>query len=434
VAGTQLPTNLAAIGALGVDTIDLGGAAVVDASIDAASAAAMIAAGLQFASADNITLSVAGTQLPTNLAAIGALGVDTIDLGGAAVVDATIDAASAAAMIAAGLQFASADNITLSVAGTQLPTNLAAIGALGVDTIDLGSAAVVDATIDQATADAMIAAGLEFASSDSITLLVAGTELPTSMTTLHDLHVDQIVYTGTGTMPDIADDNSNRLLSTVAVAEFDNFRSVAVDASEWVEAVVEAVSVELPSTDVILPVDADDAFGDLIRLLSANSVEDLSLPTGNEVTVDDSLAAVLAEAGMLEILPATQLQLDATGSGQVVDTSLATMARLGVDQVQLGDQGDAPVYVDLGLQSGTATGAELLALFNALDVDDDRATPLFVGATNVALVIDQGTAELIRDTAGASTRSGALASPKLPCSTPLTASTRRSAPLRSRSS
>jgi len=168
-----------------------------------------------------------------------------------------------------------------------------------------------------------------------------------------------------------------------------------------VEAVVEAVSVELPSTDVILPVDADDAFGDLIRLLSANSVEDLSLPTGNEVTVDDSLAAVLAEAGMLEILPATQLQLDATGSGQVVDTSLATMARLGVDQVQLGDQGDAPVYVDLGIQSGTATGADLLALFNALDVDDDRATPLFVGATNVALVIDQGTAELIRDTAGA---------------------------------
>jgi hypothetical protein len=110
---------------------------------------------------------------------------------------------------------------------------------------------------------------------------------------------------------------------------------------------------------------------------------------------------VLYEAGMLEILPATRLQLDATRSGQVVDTTLAAMAGLGVDQVQLDDQGDAPVYVDLGIQSGTATGAELLDLFNALDVDHDRATPLFVGATNVALVIDQGAAELIRDTAGA---------------------------------
>jgi len=191
------------------------------------------------------------------------------------------------------------------------------------------------------------------------------------------------------------------LFSAAAVLEFDNFLSVSGGVPDVGGVVSATMSLELPSTDVMLPADADDAFGALIRLLSTGSVEEIHLPTGNQITVEDSLAAVLSEAGMLEILPATRLQLDATRSGQVVDTSLAAMADLGIDQVQLDDQGDAPVYVDLGIQSGNVTGAELLDLFNALDVDHDRATPLFVGATNVALVIDQGMAELIRDTAGA---------------------------------
>jgi hypothetical protein len=304
----------------------------------------MIAAGLNFAAADNITLSVAGTQLPTNLAALGALGVDTIDLDGAAAADKTIDATAAAAMIAAGLNFAAADNITLSVAGTQLPTNLAALGALGVD---------------------------------------------------------QIVYTDIGITLDVTNDDGVNTFSAAAVYEFGNFDSVAGVPPDAAEAAAATMSFEPPSTEVILPDDADDAFGALIRLLSAGAVEEMHLPTGKQFTVEDSLAAVLSEAGMLEILPATRLQLDATGSGQVVDTSLAAMASLGIDQVQLDDQGEARVYVDLGIQSGTATGAELLELFNALDVDHDRATPLFVGATNVALVLDQGAAELIRETAGA---------------------------------
>ena len=77
------------------------------------------------------------------------------------------------------------------------------------------------------------------------------------------------------------------------------------------------------------------------------------------------------------------------------------MARLGVDQVVLADQGQAPVYVDLGIEHGHATSAELLALFRSLDADSDATTPLFVGAANVALVVDQETADLIKATDGA---------------------------------
>jgi hypothetical protein len=247
----------------------------------------------------------------------------------------------------------------------------------------------------------MIAAGLNFASADNITLSVAGTHLPTNLAAIGALGVDQIAYTDTGITLDVTNDDGPNLFSAAAVLEFDNFLSVSGGVPDVGGVVSATMSLELPSTDVMLPADADDAFGALIRLLSTGSVEEIHLPTGNQITVEDSLAAVLSEAGMLEILPATRLQLDATRSGQVVDTSLAAMADLGIDQVQLDDQGDAPVYVDLGIQSGNVTGAELLDLFNALDVDHDRATPLFVGATNVALVIDQGMAELIRDTAGA---------------------------------
>ena len=265
------------------------------------------------------------------------------------------------------------------MAGTHLPTNLTALGALGVDVIDLGGTANVSATIDDATAATMIAAGLHFAAADNITLSVAGTHLPTSLSTLHALHVDQVSNIETG----ISIDVENALAA--ATSALAPTGTIETDAA----------------TGIHVPADVDEGFATLFRLLSEGALADQPISIENPITVDDSVAAVLAEAGMLEILAATALVLDATASGKVVDTSLAQMANLGVDQVQLAAADEAPVYVDLGVVSDDVTGAQLLALFQALDGDHDRSTPLFVGATNVALVVDEGGAQLIRDTSGA---------------------------------
>jgi hypothetical protein len=84
------------------------------------------------------------------------------------------------------------------------------------------------------------------------------------------------------------------------------------------------------------------------------------------------------------------------------------MARLGVDQVVLADQGAASVYVNLGIEHGHSTSEEILSLFRTLDADSNTSTPLFVGATNVALVVDQETADLIKATDGAMAAIGHL--------------------------
>ena len=246
----------------------------------------------------------------------------------------------------------------------------------------------------------MIAAGLTFDADDNITLSVAGTQLPTSMTTLHALNADEVYFSETDeTIPVNVDYGP----SFGMLSAFSSFDLESIDGAFGPEGGVGAADdglAQLFGTEIPLP-ESEETFGKLVQLLSNAAVEDLENSSGNLVAVEDALAAALAEAGMLEILPAVELQLDATRSGQFVDTTLTAMAGLGVDRVYVADYGETPVYVDLGVDSASATGDALLQLFNALDSDHDASAPLFVGATNVSLVVDQTTADLLKDTAGA---------------------------------
>jgi hypothetical protein len=305
-------------------------------------------------------------------------------------------------MVAAGLEFAEGDTITLNVTGTTLSTSISALGAIGVDVIDFAQDTDTSAHITLADATSMIDAGIAYASGDTITLNVAGTTLSTSMSSLAAIGVDEVYYEGTGDTVDVTDESILRsFLSAMpdmasvegtGAGDFVLNNNSAPDGSD----LIDLLSAEFGSA-----VTTDDVYGDLIRTLTGADVSLISLQTTNHIEVDDSLAAALVEAGILEALPATKLEIDATASANVVDTSLAAMARLGVDQVVLADQGAAPVYVDLGIEQGLPTGAELLALFSTLDADNDTTTPLFVGATHVALVVDQETADLIKATDGA---------------------------------
>jgi len=247
----------------------------------------------------------------------------------------------------------------------------------------------------------MVAAGLEFADGDTITLNVTGTALSTSISSLGDIGVDHVYYEDTGETVGTASDSTVAAMSMmppvasvedVGAGGFIFNNTSAPDGSDL---------IDLLSAEFGVSESADDVYGNLIQTLTGADVSLISLQTTNQIEVDDALAAALVEAGILEALPATKLEIDATASADVVDTSLAAMARLGVDQVVLADQGQAPVYVDLGIEHGHATSAELLALFRSLDADSDATTPLFVGAANVALVVDQETADLIKATDGA---------------------------------
>jgi hypothetical protein len=78
------------------------------------------------------------------------------------------------------------------------------------------------------------------------------------------------------------------------------------------------------------------------------------------------------------------------------------MSNLGVDLVKLANLGsNTPVYIDLGIENGAITEAKLTELLSLLDGDSNPATGIFSGSSNVGLVVDQATAEVIANTTGA---------------------------------
>jgi opacity protein-like surface antigen len=397
----------------GVEHIDIGGADHIEAlSISGDQAAALIGAGLDFAASDNITLNAAGTHLSTSLSALASLGVDAIDANGAGHLELAAGGLGGLAgkdlpsFILPGQDDASLD-VTLDIAPGELEAagDLGALAshlaALGVDHLDIGGSGTVgSATLSEAQAAALIGAGLDFAASDNITLNAAGTHLSTSLSALNHLGVDHIEHASELSVEDV-----QAQLDQLSLGSFftpDHFTEQD-DALLIVDN--DSVSVN-DDLGYLLGIDflggdtqADD-FGRLIHALQRAGVEEIDIQATNHVEVDDQLAAALIEAGMLEALPATNLEIDATASS-IVETSLAAMAQLGVDQVRLSGAVDTPVYVDLGIEHGATSSADLLKLFEILDADHDASTPLFVGATNVALVVDTATADVIRDTAGA---------------------------------
>ena len=400
--------HAAAIAAAGVDHLDIGGAGSIDAAtISDAQASALVAAGLDFAGADTITVSAgaAGTHVSTSLSSLMALGVDAvapalgqthlnIDLGGAGGLN-TLDAGHLPTFITDGHSDASLD-VTLNVSasdlvGVDMSTLAGQLAAAGIDHLDIGGSAYAGAaSITDIQSSALVAAGLDFAPNDEITVGAAGTHMATSLRSVEHLAVD--------TPTDLAVSDK--------VATFASEHSASL-----LDGVLDITDADLRQggdighllgIDLLSGVAQPDLYGQLIQALQDNGVSQILIDATATVTIDDALMASLTDAGMLEVLPVTELVLDATHSGNVVATSLVDMSKLGVDLVELtAPADDKPVYVDLGIVDGKISEAELNDLLRVLDSDNNAKTALFNGASHVALVVDQSTAEVITNTDGA---------------------------------
>ena len=400
--------HAAAIAAAGVDHLDIGGAGSIDAAtISDAQASALVAAGLDFAGADTITVSAgaAGTHVSTSLSSLMALGVDAvapaagqthlnIDLGGAGGLN-TLDAGHLPTFITDGHSDASLD-VTLNVSasdlvGVDMSTLAGQLAAAGIDHLDIGGSAYAGAaSITDIQSSALVAAGLDFAPNDEITVGAAGTHMATSLRSVEHLAVD--------TPADLAVSDK--------VATFASEHSASL-----LDGVLDITDADLRQggdighllgIDLLSGVAQPDLYGQLIQALQDNGVSQILIDATATVTIDDALMASLTDAGMLEVLPVTELVLDATHSGNVVATSLVDMSKLGVDLVELtAPADDKPVYVDFGIVDGKISEAELNDLLRVLDSDNNAKTALFNGASHVALVVDQSTAEVITNTDGA---------------------------------
>ncbi|WP_151447293.1 beta strand repeat-containing protein [Lacisediminimonas profundi] len=437
---THLSTTLKDLQKLGVDHVSLAGAA--DLAVDLGHGDLGVGGLPTFDAGLNVTLNADASQMSellgmANAGALNASNIDSIQLHGSAADFLGLDAGD--------LATAGVDGFTLDVTANDLAAlnvgSLPTVGDVTVDKIDVagfnGSA-----HIDMDTAQALVDAGISFEGLDHISLDVAagaaGTQLATNFDDLNKLGVDHVNYKVDEFAPAIDANDlpmfDQRLDVTLDAplpgtmdAAFGNallahgIDQVAIN--EDVAALFDegggnglgdllaalgsftgtGIDLELQLQGGATPADANlDAelfgalsgfaapgnYGDLINALTNSGVSDLVVETGS-VQVTDGLLNALSDAGMLQALPATNMVLDATASGDRLFTSLRELADLDVDHVNASASGN--LYIDLGeLGDGNAL-AEVKELLTHLDAD------MFTGATTPTLVMDSKMAEALSD-------------------------------------
>lgn len=451
--GTHLSTSLKGLADLHVDTVMLTGtsqAVIIDAgaSLSTLSTEALphfIASG--GANAD-VTLNIAGGSIDqtTDVASIAhtlsGLGVDHIGVSGTDGLTVTAD--QAMAFHDAGIDFAQSANITLDLTADQLAalviTDPVAIHDMGVDHLNV--AGVV--SLSDSDASALVAAGIDFAASDTVQVHAAGTHLSSSLSDLQALHVDTIsvasgttdfhVYGGDlstvvpGSLPqfDTTDPDLNvilhidrtqlwdleRLGSSLSTAGIDHFGldqpldSYDAATQAYMTQITHETGIsfvydpQAPTAAEAYSGFAQDAVhpdnGLVQSIVSAfEQLEDHG--HGGQVIVQDDVIPALAESGALRAYTADTLVVDGQHSGDLLLTTLKDIADLGVDHVVVSPT-PGPAYVDIGKFTGDEL-SQVKSLFAELDANV-TGTKIFEGNAKIALVVDEDVAHALSQVNG----------------------------------
>ena len=381
--------------------------------------------------------SLKGVTANLGLSDLSDLGVDLIDIGGDEVATLHIGAGDATAVAAESLEFAANDHIVLDLgvdttvdyAGglnravqTATGLNLTDLRDLGIDTIDIAGKDVADAHINVADAEAMGAAGLTFAATDTISLDVTADELGGSGTYLGgDMSLDEALETATGlTLADLKElgvdfidiggsgnaatlhllesDEEAWVKSGLTLGEGDKFifdldpltggsapsTADAKTASSMVEVDNGVSATEQQDTDFVLG--EDQSLQDLLVALGDSGVvsdemsdsQDLPVPVAvgaeADIAVSDSTVSTLLDAGMLSVDTASTIEVDT--DAEHMSTSLLQLVDIGTDKVVTSQD---KVFVDLGEVTDLDQLSELLSSL-VEDSSDSNFSTLFVQA------------------------------------------------------
>jgi hypothetical protein len=441
VDGTHLSTSLKGLQDLHVDSVAAKNVGFVSIDAGSGPLSADNLPSFTIAQSDaalDVTLNVNDGVLPGttdifHLApALGAAGIDHIGVSGDG--HLTLSAEQALDFVHSGVDFASAADITVSLTAANLPAAIGHAGelsALNVDHLDVSGHVVLDDT----QAATLIGDGLDFATADDITVQAHGTHLSTSLGGLQALHVDTVVGDG---IHNVIKLDAGDISFDSALPQFASGLDVTLDthstdflngdivsltdsANKLLAAGIDHIGIEQPletlTADQLAtiaqiehdtglnfvydPTPAASApdFGSLVSLLEG--VQPIEPTVAGVVAVSDAATASLIQSGALQSFLGETLVVDATDSGDKMLTSLKSLGDLGVDSVLL-PHGDAPVYVDLGFGTATPTTAELTQLLNTVDPAGAHE-PLFSGATHVGLVVDQASLDALAGVSGSLT-------------------------------
>nr|MDH4483359.1 hypothetical protein [Rhodoferax sp.] len=400
--------SLSALGALGVDVIDIGGSATsagnVQLHIDSADALGMSRAELSFATGDTITLDATAVELAAadgdasayngtgsgsylvgsldsavsgmshglSLSALGALGVDVIDIGGSATsagnVQLHIDSADALGMSDAGLSFAAGDTITLDV---KLESGAYADNGNGNGS-HLASSLGAEDNIGGLTLSKLVGLGVDV-------IDVVGNDGTAGDFTAHISAAESRVAFDAGLVFNSQDDILLRITSedlvlgskAAVLADVVNLNiETGVDSVQFADGTAIALSGDQGLVELLMGLTSDDAGEyDLVAGVVVNQSADF--------TVSDSMVKALLDAGLFTADAASTIKVDATADTEGhVATTLAQLADIGADQVEVA--GDV-AYIDLGDVDAKA----LNDLFTSLI--DNQTQDLVIGANGDAV-------------------------------------------------
>ncbi|WP_156356153.1 Ig-like domain-containing protein [Sphingomonas sp. Leaf22] len=324
--------------------------------------------------------------------------------------------ADSAGATAIGTATASLDVPLLMVSAEQLDfaiTRAADLAAAGVETI------VVDtATIDDAQANTLVTAGIDFAEAGDVTLQVEGTHLNTTLKSLQALHVDAIAVGAGVTALSLEAGGSLDSLSVGSLPQFDVAQSdAALDVTLNVDPGTLGVGVDLTQLAAGLRDSGIDHLGvagngalalDLGQA-QALAGAGLDFATTADITLDvdaGQLAGIASDPALLAQLHVDHL--DVAGAATITEAQAAGLIGAGVDFVEGDDvtlavEGTHMSTTLKGLQGlhvdAVAVGAGVTVLSleagGALDGITTGDLPSFVidqsdAALDVTLTVDAG--------------------------------------------
>lgn len=442
VEGTHLNTTLKSLQDLHVDVIAVG-AGVTELSLEAGGSLDSLSVGslpqfdvAQSDAALDVTLNVdpgtlaAGVDLTQLAAGLRASGIDHLGVVGNGAL--ALDMGQAQALAGAGLDFATAADITLDVDAGQLAgiaNDPAMLAQLHVDHLDVAGAA----TITETQAAELIGAGVDFVESDDVTLAVEGTRMSTTLKGLQKLHVDAVAVGAgvtaltleaggsldgitTGDLPSFVIDQTNDALDVTLTVdagmlgrEFDMFALAPALADAGIDhiGVADAGTLGLslqqawgvsvsgmdftPATDVVVHLGATElaavtAPGEA-ALLGQINVDTLDVIEDQAVISDDQ-AANLVAAG-LHFADGDDITVAAEGTQ--MSTTLRGLHDLKVDTVA------GTIGGKLVIDAGDLTGisADDLPQFDVAQSDDLLDVTLRVDASQLGAIVElaQGLAD-----------------------------------------
>ncbi|MGN7161565.1 cadherin-like domain-containing protein [Sphingomonas sp. SAFR-052] len=442
VEGTHLNTTLKSLQDLHVDVIAVG-AGVTELSLEAGGSLDSLSVGslpqfdvAQSDAALDVTLNVdpgtlvAGVDLTQLAAGLRASGIDHLGVVGNGAL--ALDMGQAQALSGAGLDFATAADITLDVDTAQLAgiaNDPAMLAQLHVDHLDVAG----PATITETQAAELIGAGVDFVESDNVTLAVEGTQMSTTLKGLQTLHVDAVAVSAgvtvlsleaggaldgitTGDLPSFVIDQTDAALDVTLTVDagmlngnFDMFALAPALADAGIDHIGVAgagtlglslqqawgVSVSgmdfTPATDVVVHLGATElaavtAPGEA-ALLGQINVDTLDVIEDQAVISDDQ-AANLVAAG-LHFADGDDITVAAEGTQ--MSTTLRGLHDLKVDAVA------GTIGGKLVIDAGDLTGisADDLPQFDVAQSDDLLDVTLRVDAGQLGAIVElaQGLAD-----------------------------------------